>query len=168
MVIWTRKTWAKNSLNSSSMRKHRHTKNKAENLVKSRLSALFVASLRGFEPPAYRLGVTIWAVIPCQPKPKKVSIFKAFRHFGVNLCKPKYSKIKPDKRTIIRKFLDFSNRGDWCIFPSSRIMTVWAYSIRGAAFRFQAHHVIWSQALTGAYEICANPRLAQCRRRVVE
>ena len=30
--------------------------NKAENLVKSRLSALFVASLRGFEPPAYRLG----------------------------------------------------------------------------------------------------------------
>ena len=38
------------------MRKHRHTKNKAENLVKSRLSALFVASPPGFEPGASGLG----------------------------------------------------------------------------------------------------------------
>lgn len=45
---------------------------------------------------------------------------------------------------MIRKFLDFSNCGDWCIFPSSRIMTVWANSIQGIAFRFQAHRVIWS------------------------
>ena len=31
---------------------YREKNKKAENLVKSRLSALFVASLRGFEPPA--------------------------------------------------------------------------------------------------------------------
>lgn len=38
------------------MQKRRHTKNKAENLVKSRLSALFVARQKELESPTFRLG----------------------------------------------------------------------------------------------------------------
>jgi len=33
----------------------------AENLEKSMFSAMFSASLRGFEPPTYRLGVGLFA-----------------------------------------------------------------------------------------------------------
>ena len=63
------------------MRKHRHTKNKAENLVKSRLSALFVASPPGFEPGASGLGGLTYPLEGvCNIRfLNKIRIFQGFR-----------------------------------------------------------------------------------------
>ena len=58
-------------------------KSKAENLEKSRLSAFFVASLPGFEPGAFRLGVDPISHREVTPDAKKCLEILGFSPFPI-------------------------------------------------------------------------------------
>ena len=86
---------------------------KRQRLDKTNHCQNFLASLGGFEPPAFRLGARLFAVVPC----RSVSVFAAgygtFLRVRVDTGRYLSLSVSPFRRPFISSILVFSKNGKW-------------------------------------------------------
>ena len=83
-----------------------------------------LASLRGFEPPAYRLGEPLNICHLCSPMYRKVAIRQAFFVFRVAPCSSKFTGVVRCSPVHFSSFLDFSKKGNKNIFHLPPILAL--------------------------------------------